>query len=387
MTKDHGPSVKDDEKYEALREDGHSKEAAARIANAGDQASEKGGHAPLLRRLDRRRPARTGRGARRRGSLRHDQGRADRGAALALIPLCGPRGKVRGVPCVATCDATDPRASPCPRAPWSHQLTRLDPDATDASPSSEADASSRAPAPRGGREAPVPTLAPLRVPAYRRIWGAAVVSHLGTFLQMTAAPWLMLELTGSAFLVSLVTSFLLLPRLLLTLPAGALADVVDRRTLLLAGNLVARRGRGRDGDRVGPGPDDAGVAARADAAARQRHRDLDARVPDPCPGPRAATAAAAGHHPELGRVQRRPRRRPGHRRRARRRGVGRRLVRPERRVVPAGVRGPADPAAGPGRTRRRVPPPPAARHGRRGPLRAVHPRRSCASSPSPRGSR
>lgn len=87
-------------------------------------------------------------------------------------------------------------------------------------------------------EAPVPTLAPLRVPAYRRIWSAAVVSHLGTFLQMTAAPWLMLELTGSAFMVSLVTAFLLLPRLLLTLPAGALADVVDRRTLLIVGNLI-----------------------------------------------------------------------------------------------------------------------------------------------------
>jgi MFS family permease len=87
-------------------------------------------------------------------------------------------------------------------------------------------------------EAPVPTLAPLRVPAYRRIWSAAVVSHLGTFLQMTAAPWLMLELTGSAFMVSLVTTFLLLPRLLLTLPAGALADVVDRRTLLIVGNLI-----------------------------------------------------------------------------------------------------------------------------------------------------
>jgi MFS family permease len=84
----------------------------------------------------------------------------------------------------------------------------------------------------------VPTLAPLRVPAYRRIWSAAVVSHLGTFLQMTAAPWLMLELTGSAFMVSLVTTFLLLPRLLLTLPAGALADVVDRRTLLIVGNLI-----------------------------------------------------------------------------------------------------------------------------------------------------
>jgi hypothetical protein len=44
-TKDHGPSIKDDETYEALREDGHSKEAAARIANAGDEASRRGGRA------------------------------------------------------------------------------------------------------------------------------------------------------------------------------------------------------------------------------------------------------------------------------------------------------------------------------------------------------
>jgi hypothetical protein len=34
MAKDHGPSVKDDEVYEALREEGKSKEQAARIANA-----------------------------------------------------------------------------------------------------------------------------------------------------------------------------------------------------------------------------------------------------------------------------------------------------------------------------------------------------------------
>lgn len=45
-TKDHGPSIKDDERYEALREEGHSKEAAARIANAGDEASERGGQSP-----------------------------------------------------------------------------------------------------------------------------------------------------------------------------------------------------------------------------------------------------------------------------------------------------------------------------------------------------
>lgn len=46
MAEDHGPSIKDDETYERLREDGHSKEAAARIANAGRSASVKGGHQP-----------------------------------------------------------------------------------------------------------------------------------------------------------------------------------------------------------------------------------------------------------------------------------------------------------------------------------------------------
>jgi MFS family permease len=91
------------------------------------------------------------------------------------------------------------------------------------------------PAPGPDPAPPVRTLAPFEVPEYRRMWGAAVVSHVGTFLQLTAAPWLMTEMTGSPLLVSLVTTALTLPRLLLTLPAGALADVVDRRTLLLAG--------------------------------------------------------------------------------------------------------------------------------------------------------
>jgi hypothetical protein len=45
-TTDHGPSIKDDETYESLREEGHSKEAAARIANAGDDASRRGGQSP-----------------------------------------------------------------------------------------------------------------------------------------------------------------------------------------------------------------------------------------------------------------------------------------------------------------------------------------------------
>ena len=48
MAKDHGSSVKDDELYEELRDDGASKEKAARIANAkagGEDVSKKGGEA------------------------------------------------------------------------------------------------------------------------------------------------------------------------------------------------------------------------------------------------------------------------------------------------------------------------------------------------------
>ncbi|WP_057937280.1 DUF7218 family protein [Algoriphagus resistens] len=44
MTKDHGPQIKNDEKYEALRKDGMSKTKAARIANTPD-SGKKGGKA------------------------------------------------------------------------------------------------------------------------------------------------------------------------------------------------------------------------------------------------------------------------------------------------------------------------------------------------------
>ncbi len=49
MTKNHGPQIKDDETYEALRDQGASKQKAARVANAKanpeQHPSEKGGHA------------------------------------------------------------------------------------------------------------------------------------------------------------------------------------------------------------------------------------------------------------------------------------------------------------------------------------------------------
>lgn len=47
MAKDHGPSIKDDEQYESLREQGMGKEKAARIANTPrEEAAKKGGQSP-----------------------------------------------------------------------------------------------------------------------------------------------------------------------------------------------------------------------------------------------------------------------------------------------------------------------------------------------------
>lgn len=75
---------------------------------------------------------------------------------------------------------------------------------------------------------------PLRHSRFRLLWMASVVSNVGSFLQTVAAGWLMLELTGSPFWVGLMAASSTLPLLFLALPAGALADTLDRRRILLA---------------------------------------------------------------------------------------------------------------------------------------------------------
>src|SRR4051812_39762726 len=75
--------------------------------------------------------------------------------------------------------------------------------------------------------------APLREPLFRSLWIAAVVSYTGTWMQNVGAGWLMTELTTSPLMVSLVQAASAIPVFLVVLPAGALADIVDRRRLLL----------------------------------------------------------------------------------------------------------------------------------------------------------
>src|SRR5215467_15288057 len=76
-------------------------------------------------------------------------------------------------------------------------------------------------------------LAPLREPLFRTLWIAAVISYTGTWMQNIGAGWLMTTLTMSPFMVGLVQAAATLPVFLVILPAGALADMVDRRRLLL----------------------------------------------------------------------------------------------------------------------------------------------------------
>jgi len=75
--------------------------------------------------------------------------------------------------------------------------------------------------------------APLREPLFRSLWIAAVVSYTGTWMQNVGAGWLMTQLTTSPLIVSLVQAASAIPVFLVVLPAGALADMVDRRRLLL----------------------------------------------------------------------------------------------------------------------------------------------------------
>ncbi len=79
---------------------------------------------------------------------------------------------------------------------------------------------------------------PLRVARFRALWLASVVSNVGSFLQSVAAGWLMLELTGSPLWVAAMSATTTLPLLFFALHAGALADIVDKRKLLLAAQVV-----------------------------------------------------------------------------------------------------------------------------------------------------
>ena len=94
----------------------------------------------------------------------------------------------------------------------------------------KSDPGQRAPS---GQAAPLPGGA-FRHPAFTVIWIATVVSNVGTWMYNAASGWLMVSLDPNPLVVSLVQVATSLPMFLFALPAGALADIVDKRRFLIA---------------------------------------------------------------------------------------------------------------------------------------------------------
>lgn len=76
-------------------------------------------------------------------------------------------------------------------------------------------------------------LSPFRSPIFLAMWVASVVSYFGGLIQSVGAAWLMTSLAPSAGMVALVQVSTVLPVVLFSLPAGAAADVWDRRAVML----------------------------------------------------------------------------------------------------------------------------------------------------------
>src|SRR3954464_11868753 len=74
---------------------------------------------------------------------------------------------------------------------------------------------------------------PLREATFRALWTANIVANIGVWMQNVGGAWLMTTLTSDALPVALMQTATTLPAFLVGLPAGSLADRIDRRRLLL----------------------------------------------------------------------------------------------------------------------------------------------------------
>jgi MFS family permease len=79
---------------------------------------------------------------------------------------------------------------------------------------------------------------PLRHQTFGRLWFASLATYLAVWMQSVAGAWLMTSLTSSALVVALMQTAISLPMCLLSLPAGVLADLLDRRRLILSTQVL-----------------------------------------------------------------------------------------------------------------------------------------------------
>jgi MFS family permease len=84
---------------------------------------------------------------------------------------------------------------------------------------------------------PVSALSPLRVPIFRAVLIASLFSNFGSLIQSVGASWMMLSIAQSRDMVALVQTSVALPLTLLSLVAGAMADNLDRRKVMMAAQL------------------------------------------------------------------------------------------------------------------------------------------------------
>jgi MFS family permease len=78
---------------------------------------------------------------------------------------------------------------------------------------------------------------PLRNRVFRALWFAVLGSQIGTWMQTVGAQWLLVDEPNAATLVSLVQTAMMLPILMFAVPAGVLADSLDRRRMLIVVQL------------------------------------------------------------------------------------------------------------------------------------------------------
>lgn len=88
-------------------------------------------------------------------------------------------------------------------------------------------------------EAPSGTFAPLREASFRRIWIASVFSNFAQLFLGVGAAWEMTQLTDDPRMVALVQTALMLPMMFVSLPAGAVADMYDKRKVAVAGLVIS----------------------------------------------------------------------------------------------------------------------------------------------------
>lgn len=93
-----------------------------------------------------------------------------------------------------------------------------------------------------GRPAAESITAPFRLPVFRRIWLAGLLANLGLLIGGVGAAWTMAQMTPSADKVALVQTAILLPVMLIAMPAGAIADMHDRRVVGMVALAISLSG-------------------------------------------------------------------------------------------------------------------------------------------------